>query len=802
MKKTVSAAGHRARLVSISLAAVGTALAFATPAMAVDAVAAADAASDADDAGLTEILVTAQKRPENLQQTPISISVFRGDDLINRHVTSMLDLGDGSIPSLKIAPFYSRNSALIVNIRGIGVLSDGNQPARDQGVGVYVDGVYLGRAQGLGTALFDIENIEVLKGPQGTLFGRNTEGGAVNITTKKPSGEFHLNATGGMGNYGSYKAEAHLDLPEFNNISLKFDAVVARRDPIVKNILPGADGFNQYDKRGLHAEVLWKPAPNFSADYSFDISRDSSTSQYLNLISRGTNVPAVAATLQPDRVGLANVGVPQQPSVGTVEGHRLTLEWEAMDHLTLKSITAYRRLRQSQYDNGSASSSMSTSAAIANSAAGFTNFGFARYSLAQFRQNQISQEVQAIGEFSRVKYVAGALYYQERVEDNAQAFNTAFFSDRAGSAYTVPAFNFATVAIDRASHVATYSIGAFGQATWTPDLLEDALHITGGLRWTRDSKHGTLFTVNNALPINRAGVQAPIPLYAAWSRFDPMFNVALDLTRDIHVYGKWSTGYRSGGANSRSQEYDPFNPETVSIFEIGAKTEFLNHRVRFNIAGYAGSYKNIQVDFSRPYETGGIRSTTRTTQSTVNAPGTGGRHGVEAELTVAPVQGLTLTASYSHQYVRIPAAVNPYPNALGNISTIAVPIYPPYTPSDSASGSIDYQYPLDGMTLRWHFDGNYDGGFYNNVSDPVYVGPGNAANVYQLKNEKAFIVNGRFAVADIAMRGTDAKLTFSFWARNLFNEQHLFYRSLSPTSGVSGFFNEPRTWGGEVNIRF
>ena len=141
------------------------------------------------DGSLNEVIVTAQKRPESLQKTPIAISVLSAEDLQNRHVQSLVDLQDGAIPSLRVAPFYSRNSALIMNIRGIGVLADSNQPARDQGVGVYIDGVYLGRAQGLGTALYDIESIEVLKGPQGTLFGRNTEGGAVSIVTRKPTGE-------------------------------------------------------------------------------------------------------------------------------------------------------------------------------------------------------------------------------------------------------------------------------------------------------------------------------------------------------------------------------------------------------------------------------------------------------------------------------------------------------------------------------------------------------------------------------------------------------------------------------------
>ena len=256
-----------------------------------------------------------------------------------------------------------------------------------------------------------------------------------------------------------------------------------------------------------------------------------------------------------------------------------------------------------------------------------------------------------------------------------------------------------------------------------------------------------------------------------------------------------------GGANSRSQEYDEFDQETVSIFEIGAKTEFFDHHARFNIAAYAGTYKDIQVDFSRPYELGGVRQT-RTTTSTINAPGTGGLHGIEAELTVNPVQGLTLSGSAAYQYVRIPATVNPYPNAAGVISTVAVPIYQTYTPKYSASGAVDYELPFEGFTIRAHVDGNYDGGFYSNTSDPVYVGPGNAANVYQPKGEKAFIVNGRIAVGDIGVGAGDAKVTFAFWARNVFNEQHLFYKALSPTSGLNGFFNEPRTLGGEMNVRF
>jgi len=802
-------------------------LLFVSPALAADPMATPEPAkatvpdeqkTDADGS-LSEVIVTAQKRPESLQKTPIAMSVLSAQDLTNRHVQSLVDLQDGGIPSLRVAPFYSRNSALIVNIRGVGVLGDSNQPARDQGVGVYIDGVYLGRAQGLGTALYDIENIEVLKGPQGTLFGRNTEGGAVNIVTKKPTGEFHVNSTVGIGNFGSYKGEVHVDLPEISNIRIKLDGVITHRDPLVRNPLPGQKGFNAYDKHGVHYELLWQPSSNFSADYSFDSSYDASTPLYLQLIAGGSYVQSPIGTLQPTRARDANVGVPQQPSIGKVNGNRLTLDWHPAEMLTVKSITAYRTLTQTQFDNGSAATTMSTPSGVFSS----KNFAgaaipllFSRYSLADFRQNQFSQEVQLIGDLPELKFVAGALYYDERVGDNARAFYTNQCSNFTCTNYVILPPNFRTdVAnyanlpldytaqrIDRASHVRTSSIGTFGQATWTPAALDDRVHLTGGLRWSRDVKHGALLTVNGKLPVDRNGVSRTIPLDAAWSRVDPMVNLSLDATRNVHLYGKWSTGYKSGGANSRSQEYDPFKPETVSMFEIGAKSEFFDHRARLNVAAYAGSYKDIQIDFQRPYQDASGASTTRTTISTLNAPGTGGLHGVEADLTVAPVTGLTLTASYAHTYVRIPASVNPYPNAKGVVSTLAVPIYPQYTPSDAGSVAADYEMPLNDMTVRVHLDGNYDSGFYVNANDPVYLGPNNPANIYQPKGDKAFVVNGRIALADIAMGRGDAKATLSVWSRNLFNEQHLFYRAYSPFIGTQGFFNEARTYGLEANVRF
>jgi iron complex outermembrane receptor protein len=805
----------------------------ATAFLALSCIAAAQPANAAEpdaaaDGQLSEVVVTAEKRPQSLQKTPISISVMRGDDLVNRHVQSLTDLGDGAIPSLRVAPFFSRPGALIVNVRGVGVLSDSNQPARDQGVGVYIDGVYMGRPQGLGAALYDIENIEVLKGPQGTLFGRNTEGGAVNIVTKRPSGQFKMSTTVGAGNFGGYKAETHIDLPEFNDISIKLDAIVSHRDGTVKNPLKSASDFNGYDKRGAHAEILWKPSSDFTVDLAGDIAYDASTTLYQQQLSAGTNKLAAAAKLQPDRAKTAVFGVPEQPSVGKSGGARLNLEYQAADSLLLKSISSYRKLTQSQFDNASAATSAQQPVTTANPNANFNvpstvttagtgfvtsypGFAFGRYSLAYFKQDQLSEELQAIGNFGdSLKYSVGALYYREKVRDNAQAFNTNYFTDAAGSNYAVLNIDPATRNIDRASHVTTTSVGVYGQATYTPPVMNDILHLTGGARWTRDAKKGALYIVNNAapiLPVNGVNVQAPIGLDAHWSRVDPMVNLAVDVSRDVHVYGKWSTGYKSGGANSRATNYEPFNPETVSMFEIGAKTEFWNHRARFNIAAYTGTYKNIQLDFSGLYEdvVNGVRVvTTRTTTNTVNDTGKGKLKGVELEFTLAPVTGLTLSTSYAYNSVKIPDALNPFPitGNNGQPSKFPVPIYQVYTPAHSASGAVDYEVPLNDMALRFHIDGNYDSGYYGNYTDPGFNALTGVVTYKQPKGEAGLVFNGRIAVADISLGNSGMKMTVSAWARNLFNEQHVFLKSAAATSGVAGFFNEARTFGGEINMKF
>ncbi|MBU6371184.1 MAG: TonB-dependent receptor [Alphaproteobacteria bacterium] len=784
------------------------ALAFSGAAPAVAA--AAETTADTAGGGLEEVIVTAQKRKENLQDTPIAISVLTAAGIEDRNVYSLVDLGDGAIPSLKVAPFFSRPGALIMNIRGIGVLSDSNQPARDQGVGIYVDGVYMGRPQGLGVAMYDVESIEVLKGPQGTLFGRNTEGGAVSITTRKPKGEFGLLAKGGASSFSGYTGELHVDLPKVAGFSVKLDGVLTGRNGWVDNPLPQAEDFGGYEKRAFRARVLWEPSSNLTFDYAYDTAYDATTTLYQQFLARypGSFTPAASNTQSTKRIDVATMGVPQLESVGNTWGHRLTGEWRVTDGLTVKSITSYRDLKQDQWDNGSAS--QSAGAFLLPPAASFLNRNFGRFSTALFNQDQFSQELQLIGETERLKWVAGALYFREHVTDNARAFETSTFTDAAGLANTPRGIDYLAQRIDRASEVTSKSTGVFAQATYTPPVLNDDLHVTVGGRWTKDEKTGRMRTINGVnFPVGSqgqvvGGLLSPPPMNSSWDRFDPVVNVAYDISDDIMVYAKYSTGYKSGGANSRSLRYQPFNPETVDMTEIGAKLEFFDRRARLNVAAYDGKYKDIQLDFQAQYVqtdpvTGALLTTQRTTIETTNAPGEGKINGFEADLTFAATDNLTLSASYAYNKVDIPATINPFRQANGQFITVPVPIYQVYTPENSASIALDYERPFRNAKIAVHLDGNYGDGYYANYTDVAYDPVTRAVTIKQPKGDSSFIVNGRISLADIPAGG--GKATLSLWSRNLLDEEHVFAKFLDPRFGYGGFFNEPRTVGVEVAVK-
>ena len=750
-----------------------------------------EAYSDAAD-----IIVTATKRETNLQDTPISIAVVSSEDLKNRQVQSLLDLADGGIPSLRVATFESRQSALTVGMRGI-VPGDANQPAREQGVGVYIDGVYLGRQHGLNAGFLDIERIEVLRGPQGTLFGRNTEGGAVNIISKAPTGEWGGSTTTGFGNYGSYNSNLRLNLPEFAGFSIKLDGSIQHQNATTKNPLEGQYGWNYYHRYGGRAAIRWEPTTNLTADVAVDLGRDNNTpflSQLINynpynrpvatlsqIAAAGNKIPSgfiaplpSVVKVQSERASEAAVGVVQEPSVGKTFGVVSTVKYGITDDLELRSITAWRTVSDRQFDNSGG----------ANRTPVFIpNASFSRYSIAKLNQRQFSQELQAVGTLGSLDYVLGAYYFNESANDEAKTPNTNKWN-ATGTGYTIvdPA-TYPSATVARASIAYAKSYAAYGQGTYN---LGD-LHITAGGRFTQDKKDGTLFKVNGAAT-NFTFVQNN-------KRFDPIVTLAYDLDRDINVYAKYTTGYRAGGASSRSLNYRSFGPEEVKSYEVGSKLELFNRAVRFNTALYMMDRTNSQVDFNFfiPQPNGTVRNTLET----VNAEGTTKIKGVEADLTVSPLEGLSSTLSYAYTNVKMPQARNTVQEQLNASLTpvVTTPVYQDvfivYTPKHALTGSIDYQTAIGNSDTiaKFHVDANYASSAY-------------AFDNENVKSEASFIVNGRVTLEDVKI--AKQNLSVALWTRNLFNKSYIFRRSNANGMVLGDYanFNAPRTFGAEVSVKF
>lgn len=715
--------------------------------------------SDEGAFGLDEIIVTAQKRETSLQDTPISISVLTSGDLSAKGVSELSDFGTGVVPSMRIVPIAGRSSSMNVTMRGINP-GDPTQISRDPTVGIYVDGVYLGRAQGLGGDLLDLERLEVLRGPQGTLFGRNAVGGAISMISKRPTGVFGVNLTAGVSNFDGKSIKGNVNLPSLAGFNVKIDASWSKRDGWVENLLASASDWYATERRGVRAAVTWNPAENLELLYSYDNSRDSSVSGYLQigeLLEGATPLPPIF-DLEPNRVRIGRAGVPLEPGIGKVSGHSLQMDWGIGDSMTLRSISAYRKMSQGQYDNGGM---LLTPYA--------PNGLFSRLSYADVQQDQFSQELQFIGSHEHFDWVFGGMYFEEDATDLAHSSFTAQFNAD-GSDYAILPVALSGVKFpDRASRVSAKSRAVFGQLTYTPSFFDERMHLIGGMRWTHDTRHGEVFKLR--------GVDVNVPFQFSSKRIDPAFTLSFDWSPAIHTYLKWGRAYRAGGANSRSATFRPFGEENVSTWEMGAKAELLDRRVRLNLAAYTSNYSDRQVDFVNPANPSNYE--------TINAAGTTKISGFEADLTARIASGLTLSGSYAYTDWSAVLDINPFSGASQSGAVT-------YTPKHSAYFALDHQIETSrGMQIQTHLDLVASGSFYT-------------SSILAPKTKSYAMINGRITLGNIAIGNADTKMEISLWGKNLTNAQWELFQIRNAGPGLSNvsqiLYNEPRTFGLEWRL--
>ena len=571
---------------------------------------------------IEEVIVTARKREESMQETPISISVFSTEDLRQRNLTNLMELSEFT-PNVVMATAASgsgggNNSQIY--IRGVGQTDF--LFTTDPGVGIYLDGVYLPRTLGGVLDLLDLERIEVLRGPQGTLFGKNTIGGAINLISNKPTQEFGGFAELTVGSFNRTDGRLNINIPLSDTWVSRFSLSYKTRDGYADRLDYDTgqviDHQGNEDAFSARASLRWNPSDATKLDIIFDYTREREESAPTTLVQfepfNGL------APLWNGLVGLPS-GLPMSQDFITVDKHTtygtgpnhndldvkgLSVTFEhGFSSATFKSITAYREMDGVFGRDGDG-----------------TPIQYIHTDNDQ-TQEQFSQEFQLFGSSADGKFdwLTGLFYMNEKGTDqndvrlasglydaleglpvqlSGHPCDPPWFAPGCGGNPINPSLD---LDFDVYNQIEITSYAIFAQLGFQ---FTDRWNINGGLRYTDESKDYTLehLRVNSGVPI--------VPLTTvdnSWN--EPSGKVGLDfqVNEDLMVYGYVARGFKSGGFNGRpttGSEVEPFAPEFVTTYEAGLKSEFADHRVRLNAAIFFMDYTDMQLGSVSADETGNL----------------------------------------------------------------------------------------------------------------------------------------------------------------------------------------------------
>ncbi|HEY4545863.1 MAG TPA: TonB-dependent receptor [Pedomonas sp.] len=742
--------------------------------------------SEPASAGLEDIVVTAQKREQNLQRVPVAVSAFGSEALENQRITSVAGLGN-IVPNFQVMRQPSNAALPAFSLRG--VLAGETVSQIDNGVSIYIDGVYLGRSSGSLFDVAEIERVEVLRGPQGTLFGRNTTGGAVNVITRKPSGEFGIRQDLTYGSYDEFRSRTRLDLPEVGGFRASLTYSHREVDGYVKNLAAGTEriygpgtggrvgtaraartlGAENVDS--IFAAVSYDDGGRFTADYKFDFTDFWGSQLGMQAIGfRGTeDVPGsnpfgglveTIFSLQPS-LGGTNVVTSRpldalyEPQRATdklqAEGHSLTLAYEASDGVTLKNIAGYRRLEI--LSNGNSFDGNHLIDPFGGTGGDFTVLN----AISHRKQHQYSDELQVLGTFERFNWVVGGFFFEEHSRDfNSVQFFKVF--PRQGEPVPITA---ADQYIDAKINNRAYALYAQGSLE-----LADQFTVTAGARQTWDKRQEINYLTS-----------PPLDAKASFDRLTWQLVGEYQATPDVMLYAKAGTGYLSGGIYNGK----PFDAEKLTSYEAGLKSQLWDNRLRFNLAAFSASYDDLQVAVF-------------TTVMNYENAGKARIKGVEAELTAALVEGLQVGANLGvldfdfKEYVSSAAT-----GQLEDIADIAVRTQ---TPNVTFSANVLYEtQPMaNGSYLTVLLDAAY-----RSDTRFVLIPFADPALSRAATSQAHWIVNGRVSLVDLPVSHSTLKL--SLWGQNIFDK-----RVVQFAADISGFvaasYNRPRTVGVDASFSF
>ena len=598
----------------------------AMPALAQDTPAPATPVATADEDG-SEVVVTARRREETLLDVPIAITAYSGAQLERSGAIDITDLSN-TTPNVTLEASRATNSTLSAFIRGVG--QQDPVSGFEQGVGIYLDDVYLNRPQAAVLDIYDVERIEVLRGPQGTLYGRNTVGGAVKYVTKKLPADAELNIRGSYGSYNQLDGIVSMSAP-IGDGTLRIGGALAglNRDGFGKNLTTGLDNYNKKVLAGrFTAEVH---ATDFFARFTADYTRDKSNPRNGHRVIPGqlTNSP-VLDDVYDTRGGLL---VPAQKITGG--GGSLYLEAKPAEGVTFRSITAYRK------DDSYTPIDFDALASADLDVPGI------------YKNKQVSQELQLLVDTGRFSGLLGAYYLDASA---LTQFDVRLFT-------TSPGFSAFTNA-----DVHTKTAAVFGDFTYD---LTDQLSLSVGGRYTWDERQAYILRQNYLGGGAAVFGGAAIPFGApgtnfrgerTFKKFTPRASINFKPTPDHNIYASYSQGFKGGGfdprgvganapaaipgapTNAEVANFLSFAPESVDSYEVGYKASLFDRRLSLALAAFRADYKDVQIPGSVGCVSGGVQ----TFCGVVSNAGKARFQGFEAEATARFGGGFSLAGTLGY----------------------------------------------------------------------------------------------------------------------------------------------------------
>jgi iron complex outermembrane receptor protein len=782
---------------------------------------------------LEEIVVTAQKREQNIQDVPVAVTALSADSIVNNRIHGIGDL-NAVTPNLTIRPGAGGTRFPQYTMRGL--YTYGSALGSDKGVSLYIDDVYVQAASGSLFEFADIEQIEVLRGPQGTLFGRNSTGGAISVRTRKPTGEFGIRQELTTGNYDQFRSKTRLDFPRVGPLSLTASYLRSERNGDTRNLGAGT-AWNHGPATGGAKGILTSPKrlgdervdgvfvaadldfhEDFDLSYKFDLSDTDFTPPAVGvayLVTPNTlgygGVPGNFSTANmfyglsdPELMTPITTKRPKAvnnwySTEGTNEiyGHNLTATWRVNDWATLKNVLAYRKMNLYVNNHFDGLGGMYLPG---------TNLPFL-FTVTNGKEinKQWSDELQLNITHDRFDLTAGVIHFQNDQEVSGIAGEYNMMAGAAIMGQGTPLMGTPFVVPANTGYVPPSAKVKSDAFYIQPEIhLNDQVDFVVGYRITRDDKKG-----KDIIPGSISGVPGqPGYVHITSGSFDPNFSpIRYKDTRDTYLVGfnykpvdniltyvKYSTGFISGGQLATIE----FAPETAKSYEIGVKSELFDHRLRSNLALFHVDYGLIQ-QITLGSQTG-VPSAANFAQAIIpSADATA--YGFEWENTLVAMDGLTLGANVGFTHFKYDEDT----------------VYPGFVIVAGAPGFQNFNRPKWTGNLFAQYDGpqNIAGGYlslrvdgqfkseYLMTSD-LSPGAGPTAEADPALRKAAtspdqWLVNARLALSDIELR--NARIGVSLWGKNVFNNRHISQYVPAGFVGLA-IYEQARTYGLDLSVEF